>query len=317
MRRRNRRSIDASRSGVAIARVPPNISRMMTVESLKRGLVSLVVVLGLGACSNVEVMHAVADDVLKSRVGDILDLSDPDDERRVSETVDRFFADATPSLAPVYANFLSAQAEVLEQKGDTLGRDDVAAMIADLRQLLRDSAEDLAPVVASVLVDHTTPERVAHMREALAEQRAERTEDRQKGSASYRRGERIERLTDNIERFIPDLNDAQQASIAAYVDADIAEDDDDRFYEYTERRHEALADFLLTGPDEQQIADYMVRWMTDGPALTDPAFVPQAEAWWQGRVDLFWSVVRDMDDVQRAETVRILRGYANDIAGLV
>lgn len=61
----------------------------------------------------------------------------------------------------------------------------------------------------------------------------------------------------------------------------------------------------------------MVVWMTDGPALVDPDFVPQAEAWWAGRVDLFWSVVREMDDEQRSATIKILRDYAADIAGLV
>lgn len=175
-------------------------------------------------------MHAMADDVLMSRVSDVLDLSDPDDERHVRSTVDRFFAEATPALAPVYADFLNEQAIRLEQLGSQTSRDDVAEMLAGLRSLLKQSAVDVAPAVASVLVDHTTPERVAHLREALAEQRAERLEERSEGSPDERREERIEQLSDNVERFIPQLNPRQRTAIAAYVDADILEDDDARFF---------------------------------------------------------------------------------------
>jgi len=284
--------------------------------SIRRACAALLLVVGLSGCSSVEMMHAVADDVLKSRVSDLLDISDPDDERHLSETVDRFFNEATPVLATRYAAFFNTQADVLEQKGDALSRNDIATMIGDLRQLLRQSAIEVAPAVASVLVDHTTPERVAHLRKALAEKREEDWEERVEGNPEARREDRIDNLSDNVERFVPNLNVEQVAAITAYVDEDFAADDDARFFLYTERRHEALADFLLTQPDEAAIAAYMVPWMVDGPTLVDPEFAPQAEAWWNGRVDLFWAVVSRMDDKQRAATVRVLREYAADIAEL-
>ena len=283
---------------------------------ITRAIAALTVMIMLTGCSSVGFMHAMADDVIKSRVADILDLSDPDDERHVHETIDRFFAEATPTLAPAYADFLRDQADTLESGGAALERADIAVMIDEFRQLLRDSAGDMAPAVAGVLVHHTSPGRVEHLRKALMERREEQIEERQEGTPESRREDRIEQTVDNIERFIPNLTDQQIAQIALYIDRDIAEDDDLRFFEYTERRHEALTTFLAMQPDESRIATYMVRWMTEGPQLTDPAFVPLAEVWWEGRVDLYWSVVRLMSDTQRTETVRILRKYAGDVAAL-
>lgn len=285
-------------------------------STLARVSIIVVLVAAVGACSRVDVIYAVADDVLESRAERLLDMSDPADAEHLEATIDALFKDRSKTLSPQISAYLTAQADALEATDSALTRDDIARSIEDLRHLLREAAEGAAPYIAEVLVRHTTPERIAHLEAALAERHAEKVEEFADMTPDEVRADRIERTVIGVERFVPDLTDDQIAIIAEIVDAEIARGGRARWLDNIAAKDAALIAFLRTGPDQDAIAGYMVDWFTRSWTVADPAFKSHADAWWASRVDLVFAVCETMSPEQKAQTIEKLRGYAEDIAGL-
>lgn len=274
-------------------------------------------ILAVAACSRVDVMFSFADDVLESRTKTFLDMSDPNDEAHLRRTIDALFTVEVETLAPAYGAFLEEQAAVIETNPNGPSREQVAAAVEGFRNLLLESAEQAAPYVASVLVRHTTPDRIGHLEEALAEWRAERAEDEAGETPEEDRAERIERIAEGIERFIPDLSDMQMDIVTEYVEREMTIREPGRYALYTERRHAALIEFLSKQPDEAAIASYIVPWLARPYRVADPAFEADAERWWSGRATLYWAILREMEPEQKAATVARLRRYAADVIALM
>ncbi|MEQ8665410.1 MAG: hypothetical protein RIC16_06775 [Rhodospirillales bacterium] len=271
----------------------------------------------MSACTQVDLIYSFADDVLASRAKSFLDMSDDRDESHLRATIDDLFSAETSTLAPAYSSFLRGQAGLLERSAGGPTRDEADALVAEFRDLLVASSETAAPYFARVLVRHTTPGRLDHFEAALAEWREERREEDEDMTPAEALAERIERTTEQVERFVPDLTDTQLETIAAFVERDMARREPGRWLLYTERRHAALIAFLRTRPDEAAIAAYMVPWLSRPYELVDPAFEAHAEAWWAGKAELVWLVARDLSAEQRIALIEKLRGYATDIAALI
>ena len=120
-----------------------------------------------------------------------------------------------------------------------------------------------------------------------------------------------------FERFIPELSKSQRAMIATNIDKEVVSGSRERWLIYTKRRHAALIAFLRGKPDEAAITDYMVVWMGRPHKLVDPEFEIHADAWWDAKAELIWSLVNEMSPEQRAKTVDRMRVYVADIVSLI
>jgi hypothetical protein len=301
---------------VMFDRHPSRKPGLRSARPLARFAAALCLALGLGACSSVDLIYAVADDMVESRAERYLDLSDPADALHMEQTVDALFEARTRTLTPKISAFLNDQADLLERAEPSPSRDEVADGVERFRALLREAASGAAPYIAAVLVRHTTPERVAHLEAALAERHAEKVEDYADLSPADYRAERIDRTVDGIERFVPDLTAEQTVRVAAVVDAEIARGGRGRWLDNMAAKDAALVAFLRTGPDQDAVAAFMTDWFTASWRVADPDFKRHSDAWWESRADLLFTVIETMTPEQKAETVRTLRAYARDIAGL-
>lgn len=282
-------------------------------RGLKFALVGLIAMAST-ACSSVDLLYTFADDVLESRARDLLDVSASEDSEHLDRAVDALFDDHRRLMVPRYSEFLSSMADALEEQD--LSREHVDQAVSEFRRISAETTILAAPHVADVLIRHTTPERVSYFEARLAERRAEREAELAEASPEDYRTERIEKLEEGIERFIPDLTESQMAILADHVDAEIERNGRQRWLLNTERRHAALCAFLSTQPEKQALVDYFITWTTRSYEVVDPDYQTHSAQWWDGASQLFYNLVNAMEAQQRNETAERLRSYAEDFAAL-
>ncbi|MEH6567350.1 MAG: DUF6279 family lipoprotein [Halopseudomonas sp.] len=156
--------------------------------------------------------------------------------------------------------------------GDSLD----ATVIADELERTEDSAarslQRAAPLFSGLL-QRLSDDQVAELRGNMAEQLAEKYEELVEPPLQARREDRIDKLEDQLQRWLGSLNDAQRASVTQWIDG---RDGSTEVWLDNRRQWESL--LLAELPDRQQ-PDFHERirhLIVDYKALRTPAYAQQA-----------------------------------------
>lgn len=265
----------------------------------------------LSGCSSLQVMYTLGGNMLESRADTYLDLS-AEQKLAVAAQAEALIAWHRRDMLPKYAAFLRQQADIAEAGGWT--RPQMAAAFAAVRGLLDETVDGAAPFIAAVLVEHTAPEKHAHLAARMAEHAAERRERNEDETLEESLAEWVEHRADRISRFTGYLDDAQMAIIRRHAEGDV--DRTNRWIDNREKRGQAFLAFLAGGPSRDEIARFVHRIVLDAHEIVDPDYRAISESRWARREALYFEVLSTLSDDQRRELVETLRGYADDMVEL-
>ena len=138
---------------------------------LNRIWIIVIFALAVGGCSRFKLLYSFSGEAIESEVGYFLDLNEDEQTALEAKVVDLLDWHRVQML-PRYADFLRRTAE--EVDAWPLEEATVRQAVGDLRQLLRATMEGASPFIADVLVHHTNPKKLDHLRSRMAERNAER-----------------------------------------------------------------------------------------------------------------------------------------------
>lgn len=285
--------------------------RTAPFRAVFRAAVLLAVVLALPGCSRLSFVFGYAEHAVSRDAAYYLDLKDDGERAFVDGRIAAAFGWHRAVMLPRYARFLSAQADVIEQ-----GPPDRAAFdatMAELRRLFDDLVAGAAPYTAAVLVRYTAPDKVRDLKERMAYRLAEKQEDAREPPAE-RLEDRIERITDNFERFVGDLTDDQKRIVRRYAEATMA--DTAAWLANRADRQRAFTDFLSRRPDKAAITAFVHRIVLRPYDIVDPGYKDISERRWQRFEDMLYGIMTSLTDEQRETLVAKLRGYAAEMLEL-
>ena len=124
----------------------------------------IVGLLMLPSCSTLKFAYSFADKMLEGRAETYLDLSAEQRERLTQQTA-ALIAWHRADMLPKYALFLRAQADIAEAGGWT--RAQLKLAISQFWSLMEHTVEGASPFIAEVLVQHTNPQKLAHLELSL------------------------------------------------------------------------------------------------------------------------------------------------------
>lgn len=261
------------------------------------------------ACSGVGLLYGFAGDYVHARAASFLDLDEPEDQF-VALKVDDLMAWHRTRMLPDYAQFLRRLADRVEQ--DSITREAIHLAVAEVQDLYAATVHGAMPHVAAVLVRHTTPARVAHLR-ARIEDRNREHEAELKAPPADRAADRIDRISGRFERFIGDLTPAQRAIVETYVRGSQASGSVWR--ENRRRQNETFLAFMESRPDEAGIAAFTETLLTE-PQRVVEGYVPFSDDRQRRFEALLYDVLSTMTGAQKRTAIDTLRGYADDLAAL-
>ena len=267
--------------------------------------------LALSGCSTFKLAYSFADNMVEDRAETYLDLS-TEQRERLTQQATALIAWHRAEMLPKYASFFLAQADLAAAGGWT--RAQLATAIGRFRTLIEHTVEGASPLVAEVLVEHTNPQKLAHlearMAKNLAEQRtAEAAKTRQISIDQW-----VERRVDGVYRFTGPLTDAQIDIIRGY--AENGSGTAMRWFENREYRQNALVTFLRTRPKKTEIAEFVSQIILRAHEVVDPDYRTIMAARWALREAMYYDILAAINDEQRRKLITSLRGYAADMIEL-
>ncbi len=262
---------------------------------------------GLAACSGFGLLYRFADTYITNEVEKYLELDDAE-AAFVDGQVDAFVDWHSREMLPLYADLLNEYADRIVSQ--SLNRQAAAAGREKVRGLLEKLFNGAAPFAAAVLARHTAPDKVDALEKRLADRLAKRREGLER-PVEDRLADRQESIVDNFERFTGPLKDNQVAIIERYVEASV--DNFGRWLENREHRQKAFIDFMRTGPDESELAEFIPRILLRAHELVDPDYQAVTEKRWEAIEKLLFDVLTSLDAKQRNYIAGTLRGYAKDM----
>jgi hypothetical protein len=182
-----------------------------------------------------------------------------------------------------------------------------------MRKLLRQTVEGTVPHVAAVLVGHTKPRKLNHLRARMAERSAERREELEVPKLEWL-AERTESSVRRFERLFGDLSEAQVTIVRRYF-ADAAGSSKPWQRAHEDRRQAFLA-FLAGRPDQDRIAKFLPRILLHSDQVVGPEYKRLADAWWARFTDWMVEMTGSLDAKQRQHFSTTLRDYADDMIDL-
>lgn len=270
--------------------------------------IAVIGILGMvSACSSLKIAYSFADDALESRAEQYLDL-DSDGEAKVAAEIARLLVWHRTSMLPRYAAFLNGVADVND--AGPWQRREIAQAFQGFKALMDETALGAAPFVANVLKDHTSPERVDHLRAQMAVYIRDELAE-QDASFEDRLSEQVARRVRNFERFVGPLRDDQIAIVRRHTAPSLT--DRDVWLRHLERRHHALADYLQSDPEAVALTSFVHTLTTRGYEIVDPGYGKISEARWAKLEALHEDMLSSLDDEQRLALSSSLRGYAADM----
>ncbi|NQV57300.1 MAG: hypothetical protein HQ503_15685 [Rhodospirillales bacterium] len=178
-------------------------------------ILALVLAVVLGACSTTRIMYTFADDLIQNEAEFYLAAGEEED-RLLRQRAKKFMAWHRLQMLPRYAAFLRNEADNAEQ--GPVQKEAAMRAVDRVRVLLEETVQGFTPHAAAVLARYTAPDKVAYLKQRLAEKVTERQEELNAPLAK-RSEDRFGRIVDNFERFTGDLSEFQLAIIRRHVKA--------------------------------------------------------------------------------------------------
>ena len=273
-------------------------------------LLLAITAIALSGCSRFKLLYSFTGEAIQQQAEFYLDLT-TEEEIALEQNIDALVRWHRAEMLPQYARFLRGAAADID-RGD-LSEASVSATIVDLRRLLEATVEGSAPYVATVLSDHTRPEKLVHLRARMAERLAESRED-----LNVPRTEWIEAKTESaigrFEIFFGTLTDRQSGMVRTYFAK--SADWNEPWQKVREDRREAFLTFLAETPGRDQIEFFLPRILLRSEEIVGPEYKQLADAWWARFTDWMVEMSLSLTPEQRRYFSATLRGYADDMIDL-
>ena len=234
-------------------------------------MLTLVITLGLAACSSFKIMYDFADDYIKQEAKFFLKF-DEQGEQHLNDQVDKMMEWHNAIMLPRYAAYLRQLANQLDH--GLYGATAITKGMKDGRILLQNTVAGVAPYVARILARQKIIENIEHLRLKLIERSKEQKEKLAR-PIEKQTEDRRERLTKNVGRFMGDLNEIQNNLINRYAKSTI--NDAKRRLDNRNLRQSALSTFLAGKPKEMEIDAFISQIVLRAHEIVDPDYKGYSE----------------------------------------
>ena len=269
---------------------------------------TLVITMGLAACSSFKIMYDFADDYIKQEAKFFLKF-DEQGEQNLNDQVDKMMEWHNAIMLPRYAAYLRQLANQLDH--GLYGATAITKGMKDGRILLQNTVAGVAPYVARILVRQTIIENIEHLRLKLIERSKEQKEKLAR-PIEKQTEDRTERLTKNVGRFMGDLNEIQNNLINRYAKSTI--NDAKRRLDNRNLRQSALLTFLAGKPKEMEIDAFISQIVLRAHEIVDPDYKGYSEKRIARFTTLLVNIFAASTNDQRQATSEKLRSYAQDFS---
>ena len=271
-------------------------------------MLTLVITMGLAACSSLKIMYDFADDYIKQEAKFFLKF-DEQGEQNLNDQVDKMMEWHNAIMLPRYAAYLRQLANQLDH--GLYGATAITKGMKDGRILLQNTVAGVAPYVARILVRQTIIENIEHLRLKLIERSKEQKEKLAR-PIEKQTEDRTERLTKNVGRFMGDLNEIQNNLINRYAKSTI--NDAKRRLDNRNLRQSALLTFLAGKPNEMEIDAFISQIVLRAHEIVDPDYKGYSEKRIARFTTLLVNIFAASTNDQRQATSEKLRSYAQDFS---
>ena len=271
-------------------------------------MLTLVITMGLAACSSFKIMYDFADDYIKQEAKFFLKF-DEQGEQNLNDQVDKMMEWHNAIMLPRYAAYLRQLANQLDH--GLYGATAITKGMKDGRILLQNTVAGVAPYVARILVRQTIIENIEHLRLKLIERSKEQKEKLAR-PIEKQTEDRTERLTKNVGRFMGDLNEIQNNLINRYAKSTI--NDAKRRLDNRNLRQSALLTFLAGKPKEMEIDAFISQIVLRAHEIVDPDYQGYSEKRIARFTTLLVNIFAASTNDQRQATSEKLRSYAQDFS---
>jgi len=269
---------------------------------------TLVITMGLAACSSFKIMYDFADDYIKQEAKFFLKF-DEQGEQNLNDQVDKMMEWHNAIMLPRYAAYLRQLANQLDH--GLYGATAITKGMKDGRILLQDTVAGVAPYVARILVRQTIIENIEHLRLKIIERSKEQKEKLAR-PIKKQTEDRTERLTKNVGRFMGDLNEIQNNLINRYAKSTI--NDAKRRLDNRNLRQSALLTFLAGKPKEMEIDAFINQIVLRAHEIVDRDYKGYSEKRIARFTTLLVNIFAASTNDQRQATSEKLRSYAQDFS---
>ena len=271
-------------------------------------MLTLVITMGLAACSSFKIMYDFADDYIKQEAKFFLKF-DEQGEQHLNDQVDKMMEWHNAIMLPRYAAYLRQLANQLDH--GLYGATAITKGMKDGRILLQNTVAGVAPYVARILVRQTIIENIEHLRLKLIERSKEQKEKLAR-PIEKQTEDRTERLTKNVGRFMGDLNEIQNNLINRYAKSTI--NDAKRRLDNRNLRQSALLTFLAGKPKEMEIDAFINQIVLRAHEIVDRDYKGYSEKRIARFTTLLVNIFAASTNDQRQATSEKLRSYAQDFS---
>ena len=271
-------------------------------------MLTLVITMGLAACSSLKIMYDFADDYIKQEAKFFLKF-DEQGEQHLNDQVDKMMEWHNAIMLPRYAAYLRQLANQLDH--GLYGATAITKGMKDGRILVQITVAGVAPYVARILVRQTIIENIEHLRLKLIERSKEQKEKLAR-PIEKQTEDRTERLTKNVGRFMGDLNEIQNNLINRYAKSTI--NDAKRRLDNRNLRQSALLTFLAGKPKEMEIDAFISQIVLRAHEIVDPDYKGYSEKRIARFTTLLVNIFAASTNDQRQATSEKLRSYAQDFS---
>ena len=271
-------------------------------------MLTLVITMGLAACSSLKIMYDFADDYIKQEAKFFLKF-DEQGEQHLNDQVDKMMEWHNAIMLPRYAAYLRQLANQLDH--GLYGATAITKGMKDGRILLQNTVAGVAPYVARILVRQTIIENIEHLRIKIIE-RSEEQKEKLARPIEKRTEDRTERLIKNVGRFMGDLNEIQNNLINRYAKSTI--NDAKRRLDNRNLRQSALLTFLAGKPNEMEIDAFISQIVLRAHEIVDPDYKSYSEKRITRFTTLLVNIFAASTNDQRQATSEKLRSYAQDFS---
>ncbi len=269
---------------------------------------TLVITMGLAACSSFKIMYGFADDYIKQEAKFFLKF-DEQGEQHLNDQVDKMMEWHNTIMLPRYEAYLRQMANQLDH--GLYGATTITKGMKDGRILLQNTVAGVAPYVARILVRQTIIENIEHLRLKIIE-RSEEQKEKLARPIEKQSEDRTERLTKNVGRFLGDLNEIQNNLINRYAKSTI--NDAKRRLDNRNLRQSALLTFLAGKPNEMEIDAFIRQISLRSHEIIDPDYRGYSEERIARFTTLLVNIFAASTNDQRQATSEKLRSYAQDFS---
>ena len=271
-------------------------------------MLTLVITMGLAACSSFKIMYDFADDYIKQEAKFFLKL-DKQGEQHLNEQVDKMMEWHNSIMLPRYAAYLRQLANQLDH--GLYGATAISKRMKDGRILLQNTVAGVAPYVARILVRQTNIENTEHLRLKIIERSKEQIENLAR-PIEKRTEDRVERVTKNLKRFMGDLNEIQNNLVNRYAKSTI--NDAKRRLDNRNLRLSALLTFLAQKPTKMEIDAFIRQMVLRSHEIVDPDYKGFSEEWIDRFTIFLANIFAASTNDQRLATSEKLKSYAQDLS---